>query len=86
MILQEYVLKQCDIWFIRSDVCPHLGLAAAGSNTGKIQIYSVGSISSRTQEVVPVVSESSPNKVTLYVSINFLECYLRWLTHTPSGL
>lgn len=54
VILQEYHLKNCNVWFLRSDVCPATGLAAVGNNSGKVLLYSVGSVEGEMEETPPL--------------------------------
>ncbi len=53
MIVQEFSLKQCDIWFIRFDVCIPLGICACGDTKARIALYAIGSEINRQQPVDP---------------------------------
>jgi hypothetical protein len=46
IILQEFAITQCDIWFMKLGVCIPLNIFALGNMAGKVRSYSVLIISS----------------------------------------
>lgn len=71
MILQEYVLRHCDIWFVRADVCIPLGLAAVGNNNGKVYLYSIGPTVGKMQKVAPQEQEQEESDLKVCERFQF---------------
>ena len=55
MIVREFSIRDCELWFVRLDVCIPLDLIAVGNRTGKVITFKLYTYVARSRRNVSIL-------------------------------
>lgn len=59
LILREFLIRDCDLWFVRLDICVPLDLVAVGNRVGKVFLFSLSGTDTNNIDIAEEINKFS---------------------------